>query len=371
MQAIRGTAAIVGMALLCATAASADNSRSDAAPLVKAPATPGSPLGGVPANDDCANAIPITSIPFTSTVDNTAATLEAGEPPSVCTNTGATIWYSYTNSSPNIQTVNMNTWASAPMDTVLETFTGTCGALVPLGCNDDSGGGGDGFQSVLSFDVDPGQTILIRGGGFAGDTGLFTLDVTQVTEVTCADTVFNGVLGSAPVTGDQTGRLNRNGISSTCDAPKTCNIFDPAGARPFDSYSITNESDADQCVTVTLDVLDQTVCNLQSNAYLGSYDPANICTNYLADPGLSSGSPPTPTVFSFVQPVGTDVAIVVHSTNVGEGLGCNYTLTVRANLCEDTSVLEIPAADHRGLIALSVLLAGAALFVILRRRRPA
>jgi hypothetical protein len=79
-------------------------------------------------------------------------------------------------------------------------------------------------------------------------------------------------------------------------------------------------------------VLDQTGCNLEAIAYLNAFDPSSICTNYLGDPGLSSGSPPSPTTFSAVVPAGQTLIVVVHTTNLG-GTGCSYTLTVVGDLC--------------------------------------
>jgi hypothetical protein len=90
-------------------------------------------------------------------------------------------------------------------------------------------------------------------------------------------------------------------------------------------------------VCVQLYVSTQTGCNLQANADLGSYDPTNICTNYLADPGLSSGTPPTPTSFSFNLPAGATVVIVVHTTNPGE-IGCNYELLLDGDICGSVPV---------------------------------
>src|SRR5262249_12475252 len=122
---------------------------------------------------------------------------------------------------------------------------------------------------------------------------------------TCPDIVINGTLGGGAAgfagvqsSGNQTGRLNRNGIASSCAAPKTCNIFDPTGSRAFDAYQIPNQSGQDACVSINLTEASNLTCNLQSNAYLDTYDPSNICTGYLGDPGLSTGVPPTPTNFS-------------------------------------------------------------------------
>jgi len=147
---------------------------------------------------------------------------------------------------------------------------------------------------------------------------------------------IQGTLGSGSpdwpsVSGNQTGRLNRNGIASSCAAPKTCLPFDATPGRQYDAYTFNNDTGSVRCVDVMLTVITQAACNLQVNAYQNTYDPANICTGYLADPGVSSGIPPTPIAFSTnVQP-GDDLILVVHTTNPGE-TGCQYDLTM-SNEC--------------------------------------
>jgi hypothetical protein len=298
------------------------------------------PTGNGPVNDNCANAINIASCPFTDTRSTAGATTEAGEP-SPCGSIGATVWYTYANPSANPVIVTATTCSSAPFDTALAAYKVTGAAcafagFVNVACNDDACG--DGFQSSIQFTADPNSTYKIQAGGFAAGTGNLILNV-DCLALTCPNVVIHGTLGSndpnfpGPRTsGNQIGRLNRNGIASSCASPKSCLIFDPANARAFDAYTFTNNSGAIACVMVNLNVLTQSGANYQSNAYLGSYDPNNICTNYLADPGLSSGTPPTPTNFSFNVPVGANFVIVVHTTNPGE-TGGNYDLTVVGNIC--------------------------------------
>ena len=145
--------------------------------------------------------------------------------------------------------------------------------------------------------------------------------------------LITGILGSGSTSwpstsGDQTGRLNRNGIASTCAVPKVCSIFATDPGRAYDAYTFTNGTGVTACVVGELEVITQEACNLQMNAYLNTYDPANICTGYLADPGLSSGTPPTtPPPFSFDVPAGDDLILVVHTTNPGE-IGCEYVITM-------------------------------------------
>lgn len=192
-------------------------------------------------------------------------------------------------------------------------------------------------------------------------------------EPMCPDIVIDGLLGSGSpdypsTSGDQTGRLNRNGVSSLCGAPKACAIFDPANARAFDAYAFTNDSGNPACVSVNLNVIDQANCNLQVNAYSPTYDPASICNNYLADPGLSSGIPPTPVTMSFDVNDGQDFVLVVHTTNPGE-IDCNYELTVSGEICgQQMPAAEVPTVNVLGLVLLALLLLGAGTFLLLRRR---
>ncbi len=187
------------------------------------------------------------------------------------------------------------------------TTTGSCGFIV---CTPASGS----FFPVGTTTVTCAAAAATRpsGGG------------------TCPPATITGVLGSGSqdwpsVSGTQTGRLNRNGIASSCAVPKSCLIFDSAPGRAFDAYTFHNNSGATACVNVTLNVLEQTNSNYQVDAYLGSFDPANICTNYLADPGFSSGTPPTPIAMTFNVPDGMDFILDVHTTNPGE-IGGAYEL---------------------------------------------
>lgn len=290
-----------------------------------------------PTNDNCASAVAVASLPFTDTRSNVGATTEASEP-APCGSIGATMWFSYTNTRPNPVSVTASTCTS-PTDTVLSAYKVTGAAcafagFVNVACNDDT----CGLQSTIAFVADPGASYKIQVGGFAGSTGSITLNITGV-EKLCPDVVINGTLGSgAPgftgvqFSGNQTGRLNRNGVSSSCAAPKTCQIFDPANLRAFDAYKIPNASGQDVCASINLNAPANTTCNMQSNAYLDTYVPSSICTGYLGDPGLSLGVPPTPTNFSVTVPAGHTLIVVVQTTNPGE-TGCAYTLTVAGNLC--------------------------------------
>ncbi|HKA08599.1 MAG TPA: carboxypeptidase-like regulatory domain-containing protein, partial [Gemmataceae bacterium] len=106
--------------------------------------------------------------------------------------------------------------------------------------------------------------------------------------------------------GLENSRLGRNAIASSCISAKGCPGPFDAVARHFDTFSFTNTSAAPACLTVTLD---QSSCpgNLLAAAYLDSFDPTNICTNYLGDEGAS------PAVGSFAVnvPAGHNLIVAI------------------------------------------------------------
>ncbi|MGE0639393.1 MAG: hypothetical protein AB7G12_07305 [Thermoanaerobaculia bacterium] len=339
------------------------------------PHVPSTNLGG-PANDDCAAATPIASLPFSDTIDTTGATDEGGEPASSCTLSGASVWYSYTNANAVPQFVNVESCGSG-FDTVLEVFTGTCGSLVPLAletsCNDDSPGCGSGLQSAIQFSVDPGATVLIRASGFDGDTGQLQL-VADGGGGSCDSIEINGTFGSGSpdwpsTSGTQTERLNRDGISATCSRPKLCDIF-TNGSFNYEAYSIPNESGTPQCVMVEYELIGGGTCDIQVNAFLGGFDPTNLCANYGADSGFSlTGATTLQT--NLEVPAATDLVVVAHAVNQ-PSIGCQYQLRVIGDVCpqaEPPIIQEVPALDRYGIALLVLLIGAAGLFVVLRRRQ--
>ena len=138
-------------------------------------------------------------------------------------------------------------------------------------------------------------------------------------------TVNGSIDGGDPT---QTDRMFRDGIPSTCDAPKVCpGPFGDGLQHHYDSYTYTNNTGSTQCVTV-----DPTTECVGTNyifvvAYLGSFNPGDICSNYLADSGSSPDPTQPPVTFSFNVDPGQSFTVVV--SEVTADAGCNsYTLNI-------------------------------------------
>lgn len=132
-------------------------------------------LSIAPASNTC-SAAPRIVPNFTYTSDNLTATNDAN--PSCGLLLGADVWYRLI--APCDSTLTMNTCGSN-FDTTLSVFTGACGALSEVACNDDNGGQGPcpgGGTSFVSLPVTAGATYYIRIAGFnAFIRGTFNLDV--------------------------------------------------------------------------------------------------------------------------------------------------------------------------------------------------
>ncbi|MDQ2806739.1 MAG: S-layer homology domain-containing protein [Chloroflexota bacterium] len=139
------------------------------------------------------------------------------------------------------------------------------------------------------------------------------------TQCVGATNVTDSITTAAPT---QTGRLGLGSPVSTCAAPKAVSAVSDTFVRHYKSYTYTNSSGSSQCVTVSLT---QACGNnaVQSATYLGSYDPANIQNNYLADGGAAGAS----SSYSFNLATGQTAVVVV--AEVSPNLGCaTYTLSI-------------------------------------------
>ncbi|MFZ1369591.1 MAG: choice-of-anchor J domain-containing protein [Ferruginibacter sp.] len=144
--------------------------------------------------------------------------------------------------------------------------------------------------------------------------------------------LFTGAL----ITGDLTMplRLNRPGApGGTCAVPRAFPGTFGAGPYFYDTYTFTNTTGVAACVVVNLTTTDLTNANIQSAAYLGSFNPAALGTNYIADPYVSTGTPAPPAgiTYSFNLANGATTVIVVFSTNPNStpaGTASNYTLSI-------------------------------------------
>lgn len=120
--------------------------------------------GDAPANDECQNAKAISALPFTDDLLTDTATASVDDPATCASGQNThSVWYRFTagvNSVYGIETLLSN------YDTVLSVYTGNCGGLTRIACNDNSGNAtGAASRSLLTFAATAGQTYLIEVSG--------------------------------------------------------------------------------------------------------------------------------------------------------------------------------------------------------------
>ncbi|MBK8268216.1 MAG: hypothetical protein IPK83_07870 [Planctomycetes bacterium] len=173
-----------------------------------------------PANNNCANALPIAdgATPF-STVN---ATTDGPDEPGACTKFSDTqvnqdIWFVYTASCTGELT--LSTCNAANYDTKIAVYEGTqCPATsgTALACRDDVAGC-SGNTTTLDVPVVQGNSYLIRVGGYASASGTGTLTLTcnafecvnngqcDDSDPCTADTCENNVCVFTPIDTDNDG----------------------------------------------------------------------------------------------------------------------------------------------------------------------
>ncbi|MEO7048124.1 MAG: GEVED domain-containing protein, partial [Ferruginibacter sp.] len=143
--------------------------------------------------------------------------------------------------------------------------------------------------------------------------------------------VFSGSLGAGD--GTLSARLSRPGVpTGACGTAYSTPATIAGGPFYYDTYALSNTTGSSQCVTFTLKTNDVTNANIQFAVYNNSFSSANILTNYLADPGLSTATPAPPAGISaqVTVPAGANLILVVFSTNPNgtiAGTASDYTVT--------------------------------------------
>jgi hypothetical protein len=167
-----------------------------------------------------------------------------------------------------------------------------------------------------------------------------TATPTPTPSPTCTPIVVNGSITTSDPT--QIDRLFREGVPQDCDGNLTCSIFGDPTPHHYDAYTFTNTGTSQQCVTVDTNTGCTGTNSIFIGAYLGSFDPNNICTNWIGD----SGSSPDPQqAFSFDLCDGETVVVVV--SEVTPNAGCSsYTVTVSRGLCQQATPTPTPTPSQ-------------------------
>ncbi|WBX96728.1 fibronectin type III domain-containing protein [Chryseobacterium gambrini] len=129
-----------------------------------------------PANDDCSGAVALTAggtfaqNALTATNAGATETSDATATHSCQTTGYKDVWYSVVvPASGNITIETQSVSGSNVTDTVLGVYSGSCGALTQIGCDDDSSADGN-FSLVSLTGLTPGSTLMIGVWNYSSST---------------------------------------------------------------------------------------------------------------------------------------------------------------------------------------------------------
>jgi hypothetical protein len=183
-----------------------------------------SALGGAPANDLPCNAVSLT-LGLQQSGDNSCSG-GSGEPAApacwLTPNTINSVWYSVI---PTGTTMNVRTNPGSVTNTQIAVYSGACGALTFVNCNDNAsacGGAATNGSELMLTGLTAGNTYWIRVDGYGSLTGSFS--------IICVD----GAVGYPPVQGQDCSAPNPvcnqvfgvsnpgySGYGNNCDLPSS------------------------------------------------------------------------------------------------------------------------------------------------------
>ena len=176
--------------------------------------------------------------------------------------------------------------------------------------------------------------------------------------------VFGNSISSAG-TPTEAARMFRDGTRSVCGSTKVFPGTSAGAGFAYQTASYTNAGPA-RCVTLTLNASCSGGGNLFGafvSAYSGAFDPTNLATNYLGDPGVSTGSPGVAgTPFQLNLAAGQTITLVVNQVNDS---ATNPASVCAFQVTDDVSV--VPTMSPVAMLLMALVLA-ALTFVVLRRR---
>ncbi len=130
-------------------------------------------------NDNCSGAIPLTintSCSYTN-YTNVGATASSGVPAPGCASySGGDVWFSFV--VPANGTVTVDTQTGSITDSGMAWYTGTCGSLTLLECDDDDSANGT-MSSITRTGLTPGTTIYVRFWDYNDGFGSFGICATS------------------------------------------------------------------------------------------------------------------------------------------------------------------------------------------------
>ncbi|WP_367392030.1 T9SS type A sorting domain-containing protein [Lewinella sp. LCG006] len=174
-------------------------------------------------------------------------------------------WFSFTGDGNTYRMRSIQcTGPNENLDLQVVVYSGGCGSLMPVACNEDENGAIGIFNVLVEFPTEEGVEYVVLIDGYDGTTGEFCLEVTNLTEPLpgdeCADAIdINNLFGQAEMVPQLSELYDNNGysVSGTDPTSTVCGIgFNQASPIWFaftgdgNRYTIDNANSSIDLVAV-------------------------------------------------------------------------------------------------------------------------
>jgi hypothetical protein len=136
-------------------------------------------------NETCDTSELVAALPFNTTTDNSAATPDG--PPSACNSSSAIVmqndlWFTFEVNSTCDFSITVDPDAGLGYDGVIALYSGSCASLTEVTCADDPEP-----QTIDIFGAAPGTTYFLQIGdwGTSAGGGVTTVDIVEVVAGSC------------------------------------------------------------------------------------------------------------------------------------------------------------------------------------------
>lgn len=304
---------------------------------------PLNPCFAQPANDNPCSATLLTanaSCTYTAAT-NVAATNTAGVPAPGCASySGEDVWFTVV--VPATGSVMVNTNSGTMTDSGMAFYTGTCGSLTLVECDDDDSANGN-MSMISRGGLTPGSTLYIRIWDYAGGTGTFSIcAVAGPPSNSCGSAATNDNCPSPAILTQGPGTFSAStDVTFTADQPGNVTSVFCGSIENNSWYQFVASS-----TTHTFPIASVTGCvsgwGIQAHVYSITYDVNGCCTGFTS---MSNCYNPGNTTLGTVTATGLTIGntyMLMIDGNSGDG--CEFTISGWTG----TGILPVSLSEFNG-----------------------
>ncbi len=277
-------------------------------------------------NDEPCSAIPLTANASCSysSVTNVGSTATAGVPAPGCASyVGEDVWFTVVVPATGNLMVNTNTGTMT--DSGMAFYTGTCGSLTLLECDDDDSPNGS-MSMISRGGLTPGSTIYIRMWDYGGGSGSFSIcAVAGAPTNACGSAATNDNCPSPAILTQGPGTFSAStDVTFTADQPGNVSSVFCGSIENNSWYQFVATS-----TTHTFPITSVFGCvnnwGIQAHVYSVTYDGLGCCTGFTS---MSNCYNPGNTTLGTVTATGLTIGnqyMLMIDGNAGDG--CEFTIS--------------------------------------------